>query len=92
MAWVEKDLKDFSHVQMELLIFQLVPVFPCSVTVHHQTDPGSIHFTPSPQPSFFQTEQPQVSQPFLIQEMLQAPNVFVALQGTLSSIALSFLN
>mgnify|MGYP001855047757 CR=1 FL=1 len=39
-----------------------------------------------------QAEQPQVSQPFLIWEMLQAAVIFVALCCTLSRSSLSFLN
>ena len=35
----------FFHVQIEIPMFQFVPIAPCSVTDHQQKDPGPIHLT-----------------------------------------------
>jgi len=75
----------FSHVQMELPVFQFVPIALYRVTGHHWKEPGPIHLAPTHQifigidkiPSqsyLLQAEQPQVSQPFLLREMLQVPH------------------
>jgi len=75
--------KFFPHVQMELPVFQFVPIASCPVMGRCWKEPGPIHLTaalwifmstvkvPS-QPSLLQAEQALVSQPFLTQEMLQA--------------------
>ena len=68
---------------MELLVFQLGTVATCPVAGHHQKEPGPIHFTLTLQTyasideirlALLQPEQPQVSQLFLVREMLQALN------------------
>ena len=60
------------------------------------TEKSPIHLTPAHLKCisifFLQVEQPQVSQPFLIREVLQAFIIFVALHWTISSSSLSFLN
>ena len=73
------------YIQMELPVFQFVLVAPFPVTEHHYKEPGSIHLTSAVrillstdkiplQPSLLQAEQSQASQPFLLWEMIQAPN------------------
>ena len=66
-------------------MFHCEAIAPCPMAAHHREEPGLIRVPPPPfrglgtssstipsQPSFPQAEQPQVSQPFLTQEMLQA--------------------
>jgi len=75
-------VKLFPDVQREPPVFQAVLTASGSVTGHHWKEPGSVCFTPSLQvfiyidkiptePSLLQAEQFQLSQPFLIGEMLQ---------------------
>jgi len=69
---------------MEIPLLQFGPVAPRSVAAHHWKEPGPIHLTPTlqlltnsdeitSQFSPHQDDQPQVSQTFLIRDMLQAP-------------------
>ncbi|KAK4830703.1 hypothetical protein QYF61_012872 [Mycteria americana] len=75
--------KVFPDVHRQPPVFQFVPIASCPVTGHHQIQPGSVFSTPSlqvfiyidkmsPQPSLLQAQQSQLSQPFLIGEMLQS--------------------
>ena len=91
-----------SHVQMEVPIFQFVPTASCSVAGNcqkrawlHLLDTHPLHILinigeiPS-QSSLLQAEQPQVSQPFLVQDMPLI--ILVALHQTLPRRYLPFLN
>ena len=77
--------KAFPDVQMEAPLFQLVSIVSCHVTGHHYKEPGSVLFALSLQvfvyigkiplePSLLQGEKSQLSQPFLIREVLQSFN------------------
>ena len=89
----------FPHTQMELPVFQFGPVVFYSVSGHHRKESGCTLRTAcfnifahinkiSSQSSLLQAEDFQVSHPFLIKKILQAPK---HLRGP-SRSALSFLN
>ena len=92
----------FLHVQMELPMFQLVPVAPFPVAGHHWKESDPILLTPilkmiiiickiPCQSSLLQAEWAQLPGPFLIREMLQSLLIFVTLHWTLSSSSSSSL-
>ena len=73
------------HVQTELPVPQFVPIAPCPVTGDHWKELIPILLTPTlqifvgiykipSQPSLLQAEQAQLSQPFLVREMLLSPS------------------
>lgn len=77
-----------SYVHTELLVFQLVPVNSCPFSVYHEEKSGSVfyagiytHWSDLAEPSLLWDEQSQPSQPFPIQEMLQALVVFWPFAG-----------
>ena len=78
-------VKAFPDVQGEPPVFQFVPIASGPLTEPHCKEPGSVLFAPyfqvfiymnmiPPTPSLLQAEQSQLSQPFLIGELLQSLN------------------
>jgi len=78
------------HIQMELPVFQFVPIAPCPVAGHHREESGPILVTPTleifigiykvpSQSSLLQAKQAQFPQPFLIGQMLQSPHYLCSL-------------
>ena len=73
------------HVQMELPMLQFVPIAPCPIAGHHWQESGPILLTPTlkifigiykvpSQSSLLQAEQVQLTQLFLVGEMIQSLN------------------
>jgi len=90
--------KVFPDVQSEPPVLQFVHIASRPVTGHHRKEPGSIFFTPSiqvfiyideilPELSLLEPKQSQLSQCFLIGEMLQPIHHL----WTLSSSCISLL-
>ena len=69
------------HLQLELPLFQFVPIAPCPVAGHHWKESGPVLLTPTlqifrgiskvpSQPSLLQAEQAQLPQPLLVGDVL----------------------
>ena len=93
--------KMFPGVHTAPPVFHFVPIASGSVTRHHWEESGSFTFAPSlqvfidvgkipPEPFLRHAEQWQLSQPFLVEEMLQSPvhwnvSLFIVSEDTFSS-------
>ena len=80
----EKYISSFTFTEILCVNKQFLSVAPCSIAAHHRKESAPNDLTPAlqirikcydtpPQPFLLQTAESQVSQPFLVWEMLQAP-------------------
>ena len=94
--------KCLPYIQSKFTLFWFKTITPCPITTGPAKKLAPIFLTSplqvlegsikvSPEPSLLQAEQPQLSQPFLVAEVLQPSDHFCGLLWTRSNRSMSFL-